>query len=158
MCISNFNSSATGSCQARCASRAGILRVWDGGETGHASIYSFPRFPYIGQALNPNTQPEHYDINRHRGEIDWNWTLIFRLTIYRQPALFPHHVVREFHDIYQDDFDIAIHLDDDDFDPPEPLQRWEQKWERLAREVPAGRGKNWTTSPVSGRKRCRPAA
>lgn len=94
----------------------------------------------IGQALDPNARPERYDINRPRGEIDRNWTLVFRLTIHSQPALFPHHVVQAFHDINQDDFDITIDPDDDDPDPPEPPRRREQEWERLAREVPAGRG------------------
>jgi hypothetical protein len=94
----------------------------------------------VGQALDPNTRPERYDINRPRGDIDWNWTLVFRLIIHPQPALFPHHVVQAFHNINQDDFDIAIDPDDDDFDPPEPPHRREQEWERLAREVPAGRG------------------
>jgi len=62
------------------------------------------------------------------------------LTIHRQPALFPHQVVQAFHDINQDDFDIAIDPDDDDFDPQEPPRRREQEWERFAREVPTGRG------------------
>ena len=94
----------------------------------------------VGQALDPNTRPEHYDINMPRGEIDWNWTLVFHLTIHCQPALFPYQVVQAFHDINQDDFDIAIDPDDDDFDPREPPRRREQEWERLAREVPTGRG------------------
>lgn len=81
----------------------------------------------IDQALDPNTRPKRYDINRPRDDIDWNWIFIFHLIIHRQFVLFSHHVIQAFHDINQNDFDIAIDSNDDDFDSPKPPRRREQK-------------------------------
>src|SRR5204862_7782634 len=94
----------------------------------------------VGQALDPNARREYYDINWPQTNINQNWILIFLLKIHREPALFPHHVIQAFHGITQEDFDVTIDPDDDDFNPPEPPRRREQEWERLARVVPAGHG------------------
>jgi ATP-dependent DNA helicase PIF1 len=92
----------------------------------------------IAQIVQPAERVEQYDPTRNNDNL---WWLLFHHWLQHEPHLFPDEIHRLVQGIEEADFDLVVNPDDQDEEPaiPEPPQRQEQEWERLAR-LPANRG------------------